>query len=364
MIQLSRMARSTVTTRLARHWAAGPSTMAARASSVAFLMNRPTAEGAPSRTMTTSVAMNSRAQRKTTLDRHRLPAHRPYCPTTVAALPLANGRSSFSTSATMVGTSPPATIELFQYAICPFCNKTKAFLDYSGLPYTSIEVNPLTKAEIKWSKDYRKVPIGRLSSTSNNDDDAKEETSSVIFKGSDDIVDGLLAEEWVIQQLEQTKWADTDMTMSKFLQDQKEWIEYTNEKLAVLLYPNLCPTLSASYQAFSYVDSVDTFSAWQRFSIRTVGSFAMYMAASRVKKKHNIEDERLALQEVLKTPVQHLSDNQQSFLSGQSEPHLGDLAVFGALKGIQGTAIHAEILEGQPILAAWYQRMQEKVSGQ
>ena len=38
---------------------------------------------------------------------------------------------------------------LYQYQICPFCNKTKAFLDYVAIPYKIVEVNPLTKAELK-----------------------------------------------------------------------------------------------------------------------------------------------------------------------------------------------------------------------
>lgn len=33
-----------------------------------------------------------------------------------------------------------------------------AFLDYHDIPYKIVEVNPLSKKEIKWS-DYKKVPI-------------------------------------------------------------------------------------------------------------------------------------------------------------------------------------------------------------
>lgn len=33
-----------------------------------------------------------------------------------------------------------------------------AFLDYYDLPYKIIEVNPISKKELKWS-DYKKVPI-------------------------------------------------------------------------------------------------------------------------------------------------------------------------------------------------------------
>lgn len=34
----------------------------------------------------------------------------------------------------------------------------RAFLDYHGLPYEIVEVNPVMRQEIKWST-YRKVPI-------------------------------------------------------------------------------------------------------------------------------------------------------------------------------------------------------------
>ncbi len=33
-----------------------------------------------------------------------------------------------------------------------------AFLDYNKIPYKVMEVNPMSKKEIKWS-DYKKVPI-------------------------------------------------------------------------------------------------------------------------------------------------------------------------------------------------------------
>ncbi|KAL0432335.1 UNVERIFIED_CONTAM: Prostaglandin E synthase 2 [Sesamum latifolium] len=52
----------------------------------------------------------------------------------------------------------PKDVVLYQYEACPFCNKVKAFLDYYDIPYKVVEVNPISKKEIKWS-DYKKVPI-------------------------------------------------------------------------------------------------------------------------------------------------------------------------------------------------------------
>ena len=50
------------------------------------------------------------------------------------------------------------TITLYQYQSCPFCSKTRAFLDYYGIKYGKVEVNPLFKREMKFST-YKKVPF-------------------------------------------------------------------------------------------------------------------------------------------------------------------------------------------------------------
>jgi hypothetical protein len=42
----------------------------------------------------------------------------------------------------------PLDIKLYQYDVCPFCCKVKAFLDFKGIPYEAVEVNPLTKVSV------------------------------------------------------------------------------------------------------------------------------------------------------------------------------------------------------------------------
>lgn len=160
-------------------------------------------------------------------------------------------------------------IQLYQYAICPFCNKTKAVLDYADISYEAVEVNPLTKAEIKWSTDYRKVPIARQ--------------GNQIWRGSDDIAEGILSLDAVQSNLA-AKWQGTDMTMTNFRNAETDsWVSFTNDKLAALLYPNICSSYSDSYAAFGYVRDVGSFSWVQKQSIRAIGAMAMYMAASKVK---------------------------------------------------------------------------------
>ena len=47
---------------------------------------------------------------------------------------------------------------MYQYMTCPFCSKTRAFLLAHDIPFESVEVHPIFKKEIKFSK-YKKVPI-------------------------------------------------------------------------------------------------------------------------------------------------------------------------------------------------------------
>lgn len=145
---------------------------------------------------------------------------------------------------------------------------------YAGIKPTVIEVNPLTKAELPSKKEYRKVPIAIVDNQQVN--------------GSDAIVDVLLqhpaVREHILARSPSLKdnWEDFTSPSS----EDKDWVKFANKDLAALLYPNICATLGDSYKAFGYVNQVDAFSSLQKLSIRFAGSFAMYMAASRIKCKY------------------------------------------------------------------------------
>lgn len=255
----------------------------------------------------------------------------------------------FSTSGAAAATPAPS-VTLYQYQICPFCNTAKAVLEYANVPYEAVEVNPLTKAELKWSKEYQKVPVAML-------DDQQ-------LNGSDHIVEGLLTHPHILQSLETTQWKDGTMKADDFSNSESavQWTAFAKDDLAPLLYPNMCNTLSNSYQAFGYVDSVDSFTTTQKMAIRTIGSFAMYMAASKIKKKRNITDEKQALDDALVVLETQGLGEGKLYLSGTDQPHLGDLAVFGTLRGLEGLPVHTEVVENrQGPIPAWYQRMQSQL---
>ena len=173
-------------------------------------------------------------------------------------------------AATSANTTQPK-IKLYQYHICPFCNITKSLLKYSNLDYERIEVNPLTKAELKpWSGEYKKVPIAIIGDKQVN--------------GSENILDTLLDLPTVQAVIDKQS---NDFSKSENAQ---KWTRFAIDDLAALLYPNICGTLRDSYDTFGYVKNVDTFSPLQQISIQYIGALAMYFAASKVKCKSTTTD--------------------------------------------------------------------------
>ncbi|KAL7545753.1 hypothetical protein ACHAWF_009106 [Thalassiosira exigua] len=274
-----------------------------------------------------------------------------------------------------VGSSPPSwlkdsrsfasaptvqpSITLYQYHICPFCNIAKALLAYTKSDFQSVEVNPLTKSELKpWSGEYRKVPIALI--------DGKQ------LNGSEDIVDSLLNSPEVRKTLEK-RWESelTDderstMNTQQFMESDsaKRWATFAREDLAALLYPNICGSIGDSYDAFRYVDNVESFSALQKMSIHYLGALAMHFAASKVKSKRNITDEKAALRKALDTfEGEGLQNGDLMYSSGLSCPDMGDLAVFGVLYSVRGLKAHDEAIQcrGGPV-KDWYERMQKEVA--
>ena len=111
-----------------------------------------------------------------------------------------NQFSSTASSTPSTNSSIPSSIDvqLYQYAICPFCNRVKALLDYAGVPYQTTEVNPLTKAEIKpWKDQHKQVPIATID-------------GAPVFE-SDYIIERLL-EQPAIQKALEDRWQDNGQT--------------------------------------------------------------------------------------------------------------------------------------------------------
>ncbi|RVX17794.1 Prostaglandin E synthase 2 [Vitis vinifera] len=108
----------------------------------------------------------------------------------------------------------------------------------------------------------------------------------------------------------------------------------------------MCPRYSGS-----------NFSFTEKLTVKYAGAAAMYFVSKKLKKRHNITDERAALYEAAETWVDGL--NGREFLGG-SKPNLADLAVFGVLRPIRYLRSGRDMVENTRI-GEWYTRMENAV---
>ncbi|MBA0565774.1 hypothetical protein Golob_010634 [Gossypium lobatum] len=223
----------------------------------------------------------------------------------------------------------PKEVVLYQYEACPFCNKVKAFLDYYNIPYKIVEVNPISKKEIKWS-DYKKVPILKVDGEQMVD--------------SSDIIDKLFHR------------INPDSSIPDG--EEKKWLEWVDNHLVHVLSPNIYRSTSEALESFDYITTHGNFSFTERLVAKYAGAAAMYFVSKKLKKKHNITDERVALYEAAETWVDALKGRH--YLAGGSKPNLADLAVFGVLRPIRYLTSGKDMVEHTRI-GEWYGRMENAV---
>ncbi|KAL1225062.1 hypothetical protein V5N11_019195 [Cardamine amara subsp. amara] len=223
----------------------------------------------------------------------------------------------------------PKEVVLYQYEACPFCNKVKAFLDFNKIPYKIVEVNPISKKEIKWS-DYKKVPILTI-------DGEQLVDSSVII---DSLFQKMHPEILKSEDDEETKW--------------RKWVD---NHLVHLLSPNIYRNTSEALESFDYITTHGNFSFTERLVAKYAGATAMYFVSKKLKKKYNITDERAALYDAAETWVNAL--NERPYLGG-SKPNLADLAVFGVLRPIRYLQSGKDMVDNTRI-GEWYSRMENTV---
>ncbi|XP_076922835.1 uncharacterized protein LOC143584743 [Bidens hawaiensis] len=228
----------------------------------------------------------------------------------------------------------PKEFVLYQYESCPFCNKVKAFLDYYDVPYIVVEVNPLSKKEIKWS-DYKKVPILVV------DGEPLQDSSAII------------------DQLRNKLGSTKSTSLADNNDEEKKWRKWVDDHLVHVLSPNIYRNTSEALESFDYITSNGNFSFTEKYTVKYAGAAAMYFVSKKLKKKYNITDERKALYEAAETWVDALDG--RDFLGGLT-PNLADLAVFGVLRPIRYLRSGKDMVEHTRI-GDWYTRMENAVGG-
>lgn len=272
-------------------------------------------------------------------------------------------------------------LTLFQYQSCPFCCKVRVFLDYYGLSYDVVEVNPVMRKEISWSS-YKKVPIV-LTSVSGGYQPLND--SSMIIS----LLASLLREKsWKVEELinyyptiavnDNGKLKEeiinkyflmhgNNLPSDRSLDDIKEerkWRQWVDEVFVHVLSPNVYQSLGESYETFNWFSKAalweEYFPTWERLMVINVGACAMWLVSKGLKKKYNLKDDvRQSFYDEVNYWLNGIKARGTQFMGGHN-PDLSDLAFYGTLKSIEGCRAFKDVLENTK-LSNWYNAMTEKV---
>lgn len=275
-------------------------------------------------------------------------------------------------------------LTLYQFQSCPYCCKVRAALDYFGFAYDVVEVNSLSKAQIKFS-DYKKVPILVVEGSE------EDKAYSLQFFDSSQIVSVLASYvvdyETPLSKLHvfypvlkknegrKTVWEFPNKYFLMFGENksdfrtpeerimERKWRQWTDDVLVHTISPNVYRTYPESLEAFHHFSDwgewEKNFSTVTRLFIIYAGSVIMYFIGKIVKKRHNIkEDPRESLFDACDIWMKAIGIHK--FL-GVDRPNLADLAVYGALHSFEGCRAFQELMATHRI-HRWYKRMEEQIN--
>nr|XP_056716157.1 prostaglandin E synthase 2 [Euleptes europaea] len=274
---------------------------------------------------------------------------------------------------------PEGTLQLtlYQYKTCPFCSKVRAFLDYHGLPYEIVEVNPVMRKEIKFSS-YRKVPI----LLANPGSDLQLNDSSVIISAlktyliSRKSLDEIMSYYPSMKALNERGKEVTEYCNKYWLMlDEKEmmylypikaarteemkWRKWVDDWLVHLISPNVYRTPGEALASFDYIVREGKFGALEGFFAKYVGAAAMFFISKRLKSRHHLQDDvREDLYKAANDWVKAVG-NQRMFMGG-SQPNLADLAVYGVLRVMEGLEAFDDMMTHTKI-QPWYRHMEAAI---
>ncbi|XP_074527488.1 prostaglandin E synthase 2 [Halichoeres trimaculatus] len=265
-------------------------------------------------------------------------------------------------------------LTLYQYKTCPFCSKVRAFLDYHGLPYEIVEVNPVMRQEIKWSA-YRKVPILMVDGDVQLNDSSviisslktylisKEKSVSQILscypevKSKNDSgkeVTEYFNKYWVMLSEAETAVLYPEKGMQK---EEMKWRQWADDWLVHLISPNVYRTTGEALASFDYIVREGKFGTYEGFFAKYVGAAAMFIISKRLKNRHNLQDDvRQDLYKAVNDWVAAIG-KKRKFMGGD-KPNLADLAVFGVLRVMEGLQAFDDMMANTKV-KFWYRRMEK-----
>ncbi|KAG1688224.1 Prostaglandin E synthase 2 [Nymphon striatum] len=201
---------------------------------------------------------------------------------------------------------------LFQYQYCTQCSKIRTYLEYYGLSYDIIEVNPLFKHEMK-RVEHPEVPV-------------------ILIKAGK-----------FTKQL-----TDSSHIISVF-HSYIENMDFDEMNSALMKYPLEKGQNTKKKEEFKIKNKYDVFYDSKTFSGEKFNSVIYNFK----------ENERESLYSACEEWISAIG-SERKFMGGM-KPNLADLAVFGVIRSIEGCTAFQDVLQNTNI-KSWYFEMKEAVT--
>ncbi|KAI6182001.1 Microsomal prostaglandin E synthase 2 [Aphelenchoides fujianensis] len=269
-------------------------------------------------------------------------------------------------------------LRLYQYQSCPYCSKVRATLDYYGFSYDVVEVNPVTRTQLKAFKGYRKVPV----LTSSKLEEPLKESSqiqSILYsflvlkdRSLENVVEMFPKHEREEGKKTVTSYPNAFFVMREGqklteqemqnAREEREWREWTDNHFIHIISPNVYRTWSEALETFRQFDKnaewERVFPTWERYLAIYSGAAVMFLVSKKLKKRHGITDERKAMLDACNAWLDAKGPDRK-FMGGDL-PNLADLSFYGALTSFAGCTAFKEMRE-QTKIGEWYDSVDEAV---
>ena len=224
--------------------------------------------------------------------------------------------------------------KLYQFALCPFCNKVRAGLQLKGIEFEEIEVSPRSKAELPPLPEDapRKVPVLQVGDDVVWDstrileflDEAYPDSISFLPEDADDRARAVALESWV------------------------------DESFIESLPPVLYGTWREAAKASKVIAERSRFGKTQGMMVKFGGPLIMHAVAKRILARNNRTDAHAWVGENLDHFERELGD--RDFVASETLS-VADVAMFGALTCVREFPIFDSV-RARPKLLAWYERVE------
>jgi len=226
-----------------------------------------------------------------------------------------------------------SSITLYEFSLCPFCNKVRASLELKGVDFDSVEVSPRSKVELPPLPEGtpKKVPVLK-----NGEDTVADSTT--ILNYLEDAIPGKIG------------FRPSDAAARARSDEIEEWVDSQFiEALPTVIYG----TWGEAVQAARLVAANSKLSGGQKFLVQLAGALVMKQISKRILRRNDREDAHAWVRENSAQFSEWLGD--KSFVLGD-DPCLGDVAMHGAITCVKEFPIYREIMQTAN-LADWYERL-------